>query len=83
MIASARVVHTGSQYLNAANTLELSPWTRLDLGVRYELPLEKQMLTIRANVENVTNENYWASATGGYLTQGDPMTAKLSASVTF
>ena len=81
--ASARVVHTGYQYLNAANTLELSPWTRLDLGVRYELPLEKQMLTIRANVENVTNENYWASATGGYLTQGDPMTAKLSASVTF
>lgn len=81
--ALANVVRTGSQYADAANTLELSPWTRLDLGVRYTKPFNDNTLTVRANVENITNEDYWASATGGYLTQGNPLTAKLSASWSF
>ena len=37
----------------------------------------------RAGVENVTNEHYWASAAGGYLTQGDPRELKLSMTVDF
>ena len=82
-----RIVHTGSQYVNATNTVELDAWTRLDLGVRYALDLADRPVTLRARVENVSDEAYWAS-TGGYpganyLILGNPRTFTLSASVDF
>jgi iron complex outermembrane receptor protein len=77
------VLHTGPQYLDAANTLEIPNWTRLDLGARYAARIEDRSVVFRANVENVTNSSYWASANGGYLVQGAPLTAKLSVSVDF
>ncbi|WP_339935311.1 TonB-dependent siderophore receptor [Vreelandella glaciei] len=80
---SGRAVRNGSQYLDAANQLEVDAWTRWDLGVRYAMPLNGTTLTWRANIENLTDENYWASATGGYLTQGEPRTVKLSAALDF
>lgn len=80
---SGRVLHTGSQYLDAANTQEIPSWTRLDLGARYRTELYGTPVAVVATVENVTNESYWASAQGGYLTQGDPLTAKLSLSTQF
>ena len=80
---SGRAVRNGSQYLDPANQLEVDAWTRWDLGVRYAMPLNTNTLTLRANIENLTDENYWASATGGYLTQGEPRTVKLSAALDF
>ncbi|CAN0585168.1 unnamed protein product, partial [Ectocarpus sp. 12 AP-2014] len=80
---SGRAVRNGSQYLDAANQLEVVAWTRWDVGVRYAMPLNTNTLTLRANIENLTDENYWASATGGYLTQGEPRTVKLSAALSF
>ncbi|WP_417844053.1 TonB-dependent receptor [Thalassospira sp.] len=80
---NARVIHTGSQYANTANTLEIPSWTRLDLGARYETEVGNYPVTMRANVENVTNNDYWASANGGYLTMGAPLTAKVSLTVDF
>lgn len=82
---SGTVLRYGSQYANEANTLKLKPWTRLDLGVRYSTPMNDHTLVWRANVENVTNEKYWASVddTGTYVTQGDPRSLKLSVSVDF
>lgn len=81
--ATGRVIRTGSQYADEANTLKVDGWTRLDLGVRYDMQLPKNNIVWRATVENVTNENYWASASDGYLTQGDPRTLKLSMTVDF
>ncbi|MGL9723424.1 TonB-dependent receptor [Sodalis sp. (in: enterobacteria)] len=81
--ATGRVIRTGSQYVDEANDLKASGWTRLDLGVRYDMQLPKNNIVWRANVENVTNENYWASASDGYLTQGDPRSLKLSMTVDF
>jgi iron complex outermembrane receptor protein len=82
-----RIVRTGSQYANAANTVELESWTRLDVGVRYLWQISETEITLRARLENVTDEDYWAS-TGGYpganyLVQGSPRTAVVSASVDF
>ena len=82
-----RVVYTGSQYADAANTQKLPSWTRLDIGGRYVTAVGDQLLTLRARVENVTDKDYWASAGGypgaGYLTLGEPRTYMLSASVDF
>lgn len=85
LTATGTVVRSGSQYANEANTLKLKPWTRLDLGVRYTMPMKDTTLTWRANVENVTNERYWESVedTGTYIYQGDPRALKLSVSMDF
>lgn len=83
---TGRIVHTGEQQVNAANTLEISDWTRLDLGVRYVAIVAEKPLTLRAGVDNVTNKKYWASAFDQFtpqLLQGTPRTYKLSASVDF
>ena len=80
---SGRVLHTGPQFLDAANTQEVDSWTRLDIGARYVTEMYGTPVTFNAFVENVTDESYWASASGGYLTQGDPLTGKLSVSARF
>lgn len=83
---TGRVVRTGSQAANDANTLQLPAWTRFDLGARYVLVIGDKPLTLRANVDNVGNERYWASAFDGFrpdLLQGAPRTFKLSASIDF
>lgn len=82
-----RTLYTGSQYASADNSLELPSWTRLDLGARYAMKLGDNALTLRARVDNVTDESYWASAGGypgyNYLVQGAPLTFVLSASYDF
>lgn len=80
---TARYVHTGKQYLDAANTLSISSWNRFDLGARYATSVAGHGTTLRASVLNVTNRAYWASAIGGYLTQGMPRTLLLSVTSDF
>lgn len=82
-----RIVFTGEQYVNEANTTEIDSWTRLDLGARYTLDMAERPVTLRARIENLTDESYWAS-TGGfpganYLIQGNPRTLMVSASIDF
>lgn len=83
-----RAVYTGKQYVNAANTIDLKSWARLDLGARYEMTiLTDRTLTFRGRLDNVTDKSYWAT-TGGYpganyLIQGTPRTFILSASLDF
>ncbi|WP_085584945.1 TonB-dependent receptor [Thalassospira mesophila] len=80
---TARVIHTASQYVNVANTQEIPSWTRLDVGARYTTKMYDYPVTLRANIENLTNNNYWSSANGGYLTMGAPLTAKLALTADF
>ncbi|SEV91978.1 TonB-dependent siderophore receptor [Luteibacter sp. 329MFSha] len=77
---SARAVRTGKQYLDNANDLEVPAWTTYDIGARTTAHLEGVPVTFRLTVQNVTNKGYWASANGGYLTQGQPRTFYVSAS---
>lgn len=76
---SARAVRTGKQYLDAANALRVPAWTTYDIGARITPTLEGKPVTFNVSVENLTNKGYWASATGGYLTQGMPRTVMVSA----
>ncbi|WPO98312.1 TonB-dependent siderophore receptor [Pseudomonas sp. HR96] len=80
---NARMLRTGGQYADQANTLSLPTWNRFDAGARYKFKLEQKDVTLRVNVENLTDKNYWASANGGYLTQGDPRLVKFSGTVDF
>lgn len=82
---SGRVIYTSSQYLNAANTQELPAWTRLDMGARYTLETRGVPVVIRANVLNVFDESYWASAAASSGSAGLslPRTFLLSTTFTF
>jgi len=81
---TGRVVYTGEQKIDSANTLELPDWTRFDVGMRYVALVSERPLTLRFNVDNVANKRFWASSFDIFspqLLQGAPRTFKLSASI--
>ena len=80
---TGRVIYTSSQYYDLANSQKIPDWTTLDLGLRYATSLQDRPLTLRANVVNLTGNNYWASTGRGILSQGAPRTFLLSASMDF
>jgi iron complex outermembrane receptor protein len=80
---NGRVIYTSGSYLTTANTVKFPDWARLDIGARYTTTaLTGKPVTFRANIENVTGENYWLT-TGTYVTVGAPRTYVLSAAFDF
>ena len=65
LAVDGRLVHTGSSYANATNTLKVGGWNQLDLGVRYLTEVQGKLVTLRLRIDNVADKNYWASV-GGY-----------------
>lgn len=85
---NARVLNTGKQYADAANTQVVPDWTRLDVGARYLVDLgNNRTLTLRARIDNLTNRSYWSSVGGypgsNYLVLGTPRTLSVSGTVNF
>ncbi len=87
LTVDGRLVYTAASYADAANTLKVPGWTRLDAGVRYDSEIAGHEVVWRARVENLANRRYWASVGGypgsGYLVQGAPRTFTLTASMAF
>ncbi|WP_226949428.1 TonB-dependent receptor [Psychrobacter namhaensis] len=81
------IIHTGTRYADAANTLKVDGYTTLDLGARYRTMLAGQEVTLRGMVTNVTGEDYWQSVGGlpgyGHLNAGEPTALKVSATFDF
>lgn len=78
---SGRVVRTGSQFLDQANTQRISAWTRLDLWARYRIKTAGQRaIVLRANLTNALGKSYWESSSFGQLILSDPRSLVLSAS---
>jgi len=84
LTVDGKVVYTGSQPIDPNNTRSVESWTRLDLGGRYAMSLWDRLVTVRVNVDNVTDKAYWASVGGSpganYLVLGAPRTFVLSVS---
>ncbi|PZQ64290.1 MAG: TonB-dependent siderophore receptor [Phenylobacterium zucineum] len=87
LTVEGRMVHTGSQKVDAANTVKLGGSTRFDLGARYAFEAAGKGVTLRARVENVGDSDDWVSVGGypgaNYLVLGSPRTFLISASVDF
>jgi iron complex outermembrane receptor protein len=77
---STRMIYTSSVYVDQANTQEVPSWTRFDAGARYAFKVDGHNVTLRANINNLFNRNYWMSSS---LYRGSPRTVMLSASVDF
>lgn len=83
---TGRLVHTGAQAVNVANSLSIKSWNRIDLGARYVFVTADNPMTLRLTVDNVANVRYWASSFDTFSTavlQGQPRTVKASASIDF
>lgn len=85
---TARGIHSSSQYLDQANSKQIDGWQRFDAGARYAFKADGKDITLRASVENLLDERYWASAgasddSEAGLTLSTPRTYLLSASVGF
>jgi iron complex outermembrane receptor protein len=81
---SGRAIYTSAQYYDNANTLQIPDWIRFDVGARYTFDLKGKPVVVRANIINVGNKGYWASATPSYgLSLGAPRTYMLSTTFNF
>lgn len=81
---SARAIHTSSQYVNYANTQKIPAWTRVDIGARYQTKVGDNNLTLRGNIENLFDSNYWESPNWGNTVRlSSPRTFRISATVDF
>lgn len=80
---SARMTYNSSTYANAANTLKVSPWARFDVGARYRFKAGNTPVTVRADVYNVFNRNYWHVLDRNAVYLGAPRTFMLSMTADF
>jgi len=87
LTVEGRMVHTGAQPADGANTVELPSFTRFDAGVRYAFEAGGKAMTVRARVENLGNKDQWVAVGGypnaNYLTLGAPRTLRLSLTTDF
>ena len=56
---TARMTYNSSAFVNQANTIRVSPWVRWDMGARYQFNAGDTPVTVRADVYNLFNRNYW------------------------
>lgn len=83
---SGRATWSDWQYAsNTSDTLIIPSWTQVDLGARYtfDAPWNGKPVTIRFNVDNVFNKNYWVSGFNGMLALSEPRTYRLSTTFNF
>jgi iron complex outermembrane receptor protein len=80
---SGRITHTGDFFVNPQNTQRVPSWTTFDIGARFKVPAGDTPLTIRANVDNLTNKNAWLTRGAGGLARSTPRTFRLSVEAAF
>lgn len=73
------IYHVGKQWATATNSSRLPAYTTIDMGMRYVTKVSGRPLTLRLNVNNVTNRDYWLNSY--YL--GTPRSVAFSAQMPF
>ncbi|MEC5319119.1 TonB-dependent siderophore receptor [Brenneria populi subsp. brevivirga] len=81
---SASVIHSGKQHVDSANTQSIPSWTTVDFGARYQTRIYNAPATLRADVLNAFDRDYWSGVTSfSTVSQGTPRTLMLSVAVDF
>lgn len=80
---TAGAQYVGDRALEADNSNIAPSYTLFDLGARYVTHWNTQKVTLRLNLDNVTNEKYWLTSWGFILNQGTPRMLKASAQLEF
>lgn len=77
------LAYNSKAYVDNTNTYAIPSWTRIDAGLRYATKWAGRPTTLRLNIENLADRNYWGSVDRGFLYAGQPRTVSLSATVDF
>jgi iron complex outermembrane recepter protein len=80
---TGRVTSFSDAQADVGNTQSIPGWTSIDAGARYVTHVSGKAVTLRANVMNLTDRNYWNSVSRGFITQGAPRSALISATIDF
>ncbi len=83
---TGRVTYTGDQLASSTrDDLKIPSWTVVDLGARYVFnsPWNDKPITVRFNVDNVFDQDYWSGTNTRYIQLGAPRTFRLSTSFQF
>lgn len=79
--------YSARKYANQAGTVAVGGYAVFDVGSRYRTRISGYDTVLRLTVDNVFDRRYWRDAGeylgDGYLFQGAPRTARVSASVSF
>ncbi|MBK4998099.1 TonB-dependent siderophore receptor [Pseudomonas sp. S31] len=79
--------YSASKYASQAGNVKVDGYTVFDAGARYSMDVEGYQTVLRLTVDNLFDKRYWRDAGeymgDGYLFQGAPRTARLSATVSF
>ncbi|MFX4230892.1 TonB-dependent receptor [Aliarcobacter butzleri] len=79
LFVNAGAYYTGKSYADEANTDVLASYTLYDLGLRYKTKIDKYPTTFNFNIQNLTDEVYWASN----FELGDPRSVAFSMKMEF
>jgi len=81
------VQYSGSKYANRQGEVQTGAYAIFNVGGRYSTRIDGYDTVFRLTVDNVFDKRYWRDAGeymgDGYLFQGAPLTARLSASINF
>ena len=83
---TGRVTYTGDQVVSSSNEdLKIPSWAVVDLGARYtfDSPWNNKPITVRFNVDNVFDKDYWSGTNFRYIQLGAPRTYRLSTTFKF
>ena len=76
---TARAEHVGSRFMRNDNTLKIPAYQLYGIGARYQRTLGDKAFTLRMNIDNLLDEDYWNTATGfNVLYLGAPRSINLS-----
>ena len=80
---TTRLTYNSSAYINEANDFSVKPWMTWDLGAHYKFNAGSTPMTVRMDVYNVTNRNYWRALINNGVFLGKERTFMLSLTADF
>ena len=79
--------YSASKYANRQGEVQTGAYAIFNIGSRYSTRIDGYDTVFRLTVDNLFDKRYWRDAGeymgDGYLFQGVPLTARLSASINF
>jgi iron complex outermembrane receptor protein len=78
---NAGAFYVGKRPVNNANDAFVGAYTVYSVGTRYRTKLAGYDTTLQANIDNLTDRDYWATAGNGLLGTGAPRTLRVGAKI--
>ncbi|WP_310632991.1 TonB-dependent siderophore receptor [Paraburkholderia sp.] len=75
--------YLGGMAIDSGNVHYINPTMLFDAGIGYRTIVAGKLVTLRANITNLTNHHYWTYYQENYLQVGAPRTLSLNARVDF